>query len=248
MSPSESSPSAEPPPDAGPDQPWETCVWPFAAFLALGALEPSPSGGGLAGSLGLSMAAYPAIYALRLAVTAILLGRQWPVMRAWLGRPGWWPPLLGLLLVIPWVILAALQRDAGWAGAVGERAAFNPFEAFAGDPAAAWGWLLLRGLGLVVVVPIVEEMFLRGFLMRYVIDENFWKVPFGTITAAAAVACAVYAVGTHPGEAVAALVWFGIVTGIAASTRQPIDCILAHAATNLAIGAWVLATGAWWLV
>ena len=39
-----------------------------------------------------------------------------------------------------------------------------------------------------------------------------------------------------------------IVTGIAASTRQPIDCILAHAGTNLALGVWVIATGAWWLM
>jgi hypothetical protein len=38
------------------------------------------------------------------------------------------------------------------------------------------------------------------------------------------------------------------VTGIAAATRRPIDCVLAHAATNLALGAWVLVTGAWWLV
>ena len=49
-------------------------------------------------------------------------------------------------------------------------------------------------------------------------------------------------------EAVAAVGWFAVVTGIAAATRRPIDCVLAHAATNLALGAWVLVTGAWWLV
>ncbi len=235
----------------GPDHPWESCVWPLVAFLALGAIEPTPSGGGLAGSLGLSMSAYPALYALRLAITIGLLAWRWPAIRRWLGRPTWWTGLLGLLLAIPWVILATLQRDAGWAdwaGGSGERAAFNPFEAFAGNPTATWGYLLLRGLGLVVVVPIVEELFLRGFLMRYVVNEDFWKVPFGTLTAAAAAACAAYSIGTHPAEAVAALGWFGIVTGIAASTRQPIDCILAHAGTNLALGAWVLASGAWWLM
>jgi hypothetical protein len=80
------------------------------------------------------------------------------------------------------------------------------------------------------------------------VNEDFWQVPFGTLTAAAAGACAAYAVATHPAEAVAALGWFAIVSGIAASTRQPIDTILAHAATNLALGAYVLATGAWWLM
>jgi hypothetical protein len=100
----------------------------------------------------------------------------------------------------------------------------------------------------VAVVPIVEELFLRGFLMRCVVREEFWTVPFGLLTPAAAAACAVYAVVSHPGEAVAAVGWFGLVSGIAAATRRPIDCILAHAATNLALGAYVLATGAWWLV
>jgi hypothetical protein len=59
---------------------------------------------------------------------------------------------------------------------------------------------------------------------------------------------AAYAAATHPSEAVAAVGWFAIGSGIAAATRQPIDCVLFHAATNLGIGAFVLATGAWWLV
>lgn len=249
-------------PNHGPDHPWESCVWPFIAFMALGTLEPTPSGDGLAGSLGIPYSAYPAVYALRLAVTIALVAWQWPNIRRWLGRPVWWAPLLGVLLVIPWVVLATMQREAGladWldrllgavgfgAGGTGERAAFNPFEAWGKDSATTFAYLALRGLGLVVVVPLVEELFLRGFLMRYVVDEEFHTVPFGTLTGAAVGVCAFYAVGTHPGEAVAALVWFGIVSGITAATRQPIDGILAHAGTNLALGAWVLWSGQWWLV
>ena len=109
-------------------------------------------------------------------------------------------------------------------------------------------YLVLRGLGLVVVVPIVEELFLRGFLLRFVIREQFWTVPFGSLTLASAATCACYAVGSHPAEAAAAVVWFAAMTGIAYATRKPIDCILAHAATNLALGAYVLATGNWWLL
>ena len=100
----------------------------------------------------------------------------------------------------------------------------------------------------VVVVPIVEELFLRGFLMRYVIHEEFWRVPFGKLTLASTAACLFYAAAAHPGEALAALAWFAVISGIAAATRRPIDTILAHAGTNLALGAYVLATGNWWLV
>ena len=39
--------------------------------------------------------------------------------------------------------------------------------------------------GLAVVVPVIEEFFLRGFVMRFVIDADWWKVPFGTLTPAA---------------------------------------------------------------
>lgn len=236
--------------DHGPDHPWEACLGPFLAFTATGLLEPGPSGGGLAGMAGIPFSAYPLVYALRIVATLGIIVWQWPAIRRWLGRPSWWPPLLGILLVIPWVALAALQRDAGWAGWLGgsgERAAFDPFATW-GDGGTTRAYLLLRGLGLVAVIPLIEELFLRGFLMRYVVDESFWKVPFGLLSPAAAAACAVYAVVSHPAEALAAIAWFGVVTGIAAATRRPIDCILAHAGTNLALGAWVLTTRDWWLV
>jgi CAAX prenyl protease-like protein len=233
--------------DHGPARPWHVCVVPFAVFLAAGILEPVPSGGGLAGSLGIPYAAYPAVYALRLVATIAALAWCRRPLVAWLGRPTWWPPLLGLVLVVPWVALADLQRQAGWATLLGERSAFDPFTAFGADPTTAWGFLALRFLGLVVVVPIVEELFLRGFVMRYVVNEEFWRVPFGLLVPASAAACAGYAALTHPAEAVAAVGWFAVVSGIAAATRKPIDAILAHAATNLALGLFVVTTGAWWL-
>lgn len=243
------------PRDEGPRRPWEVCVWPLAAFMALGALEPAAGGAGPAGWLGIPAAAYPAVYALRLAATLWLVVWQWPNIRPWLGRPSWWPPVLGLFMVVPWVVLAGLERIAGFdrwlellGGGAGCRAAFDPFREWGPGSSTALAYLAVRGLGLVVVVPLVEELFLRGFLMRYVSDEEFWRVPFGLITPAAAVACAAYAILTHPAEAVAAAVWFSTMSGVAAATRRPIDCVLAHAATNLALGAYVLATGAWWLV
>jgi CAAX prenyl protease-like protein len=234
--------------DAGPDRPWEACVVPFLVFLVAGVLEPGPGDGGAAGRLGISHAAYPLIYAAKIGATFVALARCWPAIRGWLGRPAWWPPVLGLLLVVPWVVLAGLQREAGWAAGLAARTGYDPFAALGAGAPAAWAFLLIRAVGLVVVVPLVEELFLRGFLMRTVIREEFWTVPFGTLTAASAAACLVYAVATHPAEAFAAAGWFAIVSGIAAATRRPIDAVLAHAGTNLALGAYVLATGSWWLL
>ncbi|NBX28849.1 CAAX prenyl protease-related protein [bacterium] len=238
-------PAAEP--DFGPPWPWFSCVGPLAAYLTLGTLEPGADGDGFLAAFGVTAAAYPAVYALRICVTAAVIAAAWPSLAKWLGRPTWWPPLLGVALVVPWIVLATLQRDAGWSGGIGERAAFDPFAAFGDTGPLAGAFLGLRFLGLVVIVPLAEELFLRGFLMRFVVREEFWGVPFGTLTAAAAGACALYAAASHPAEAVAAVGWFAVVSGIAAATRKPIDCVLTHAATNLALGVYVVATGNWWL-
>jgi len=232
----------------GPDRPWGACVWPLTVFLMVGLLEPTPSGGGMAGALGISFAAYPWIYSLRIGATLLAIASSWTPICCWLGRPTWWPPLMGLGLVIPWIVLATLQRDAGWTTLAPERAAFHPLTHFGSGTAVSWVFLLVRAIGLVAVVPLAEELFLRGFLMRYVIREDFWTVPFGTLTFASGVTCLIYAAATHPAEAIAAIGWFTIVSGIAAATRRPIDTILAHAGTNLALGAYVLTTGNWWLV
>lgn len=236
------------PPDHGPAHPWWCCVVPMLVYLGIGMLEPTRDGGGLAGWLGVPYPLYPCIYAVRLVATCAALAVAWPAIRGWLGRPCWWPPVVGLALVIPWVVLATMQREAGWLAGGSGRSGFDPFVAFSRDPRSAWIFLAARGLGLVLLAPLVEELFVRGFLMRFAIRESFWQVPFGEVTAASAATLAVYAVVSHPAEAVAALGWFAVVTGIAAATRRPIDCILAHAATNLALGAHVLATGAWWLL
>lgn len=239
--------TASSPADHGPSRPWESCAVPLVVFLTVGLLEPTPSGGGLAGLLGIPYAAYPFVYAARLVATVCAVARVWGPIRAWVGHTTWWPIALGALLVVPWVMLATVQREAGWSPDALERSAFNPFVHFT-TPGAAWGFLLVRALGLVVVVPLVEELFLRGFVMRYVIDDRFWAVPFGRLTLASATACLVYAAATHPGEAAAALGWFAVMSGVAAATRRPIDVILAHAATNLALGVYVFATNSWWLL
>src|SRR5262249_28460905 len=109
----------------------------------------------------------------------------------------------------------------------------------------AYGFLAIRLFGLALVVPLIEEFFIRGFVMRFVVDADWWKVPFGTLTPAAIAAGTLLPMLMHPAELVAAAVWFTLVTWLMFKTKNIWDCVVAHTVTNGLLGAWVIATGEW---
>ena len=73
---------------------------------------------------------------------------------------------------------------------LGVRSGFNPFRVFQDQPAwMLWGFVALRLFGMVVVVALVEEFFLRAFLMRYVVQADWWTLPVGRLTLDALATC-----------------------------------------------------------
>jgi CAAX prenyl protease-like protein len=110
-------------------------------------------------------------------------------------------------------------------------------------------FLIFRVAGAVLVVPVVEELFWRGWLMRYLVRPEFEKVALGTYTALSFWAtAALFACEHGPYWDVGLLA--GIVYGAwMLRTRSLADCILAHAVTNACLAAYVLASGTWqyWL-
>lgn len=122
---------------------------------------------------------------------------------------------------------------------------FNP-ELVAGSAGFYWTTLVFRFVRLVVVVPLVEEIFWRGFLLRYLIAERFETVPFGTFswlsfTAVTLAFCFSHAMADWP----AALVTGALYNLVAYRTKSLSSCVLAHALTNLALGLWIVATRQW---
>jgi hypothetical protein len=145
-------------------------------------------------------------------------------------------------------LLPLLEKvGLGWFVGSGVRAAFNPFEQLAGQPAWAGAFLAVRFLGLVAVVPLVEELFLRGFLMRFVIEREWWDVPFGKVNKLAIALGTIVPMMSHP-ELLAAAVWFSMITWLMLRTRNLWDCVAAHALTNLILGLYVVWAGAWKLM
>jgi uncharacterized protein len=110
-------------------------------------------------------------------------------------------------------------------------------------------FLAVRVLSSVALVPVLEELFWRGWLMRWWIDRNFLAVRLGTYQTTAFWVVAVLFASEHGPY------WeVGLLAGIAYNlwlirTGNLADCILAHAATNGTLAAYVLAAGQWqyWL-
>lgn len=117
---------------------------------------------------------------------------------------------------------------------------------FADNPALYWSNLGLRFLRLVVVVPLLEEIFWRGFLMRYLIREDFLAVPFGTFNWSSFLAVAGCFGLAHFGpDFVPALMTGVLYNGIACYTKSLNACVFAHALTNLMLGIYIMQTGQW---
>jgi len=109
--------------------------------------------------------------------------------------------------------------------------------------------LALRMIRAVVIVPIVEELFWRAWLMRWLISPAFEKVPLGAYQATAFWLCALLFASEHGAY------WdVGFIAGVIYNwwmirTRSLGDLILAHAVTNACLSAYVIAAGKWeyWL-
>jgi len=109
--------------------------------------------------------------------------------------------------------------------------------------------LFLRTLRAVAIVPIVEELFWRGWLMRWVINNDFERVPLGAYSALSFWAVALLFASEHGPY------WdVGLVAGILFNwwmirTKSLGDLILAHAVANACLSGYVIAAGKWeyWL-
>lgn len=260
-----------PPPDAGgrrllEERPWLAFVLPMAVYMVLGSLEPSAPAAGLAegalsepqGLLGVRYEHYPIVYTFKIIATLGAILYVWPVYRQWPVRVSPLAILVGVVGVVLWVGIDWIgieERFVQWVGpesdligllGMAPRPAYNPLEQLEDSPAMAWGFLAVRFFGLALIVPIIEEMLLRGWLMRSIDDPAFWRIPIGQASVAAIVVGTAFPMVYHP-EKLASLVWFSLVTWLMIRTKNIWDCVAAHAVTNFLLGVWVVATGAWHL-
>lgn len=213
---------------------WWPRALPFALFIALMALEPVV-GPALAPRLDERW-----LYALRSTVTVavmLLLLRRYEELRV--GRPvgaGAWAAALavGMVVFVIWVLLDFPPF------VVGESAGFDPRV----DGRIHAGLALTRLAGSALVVPVMEELFWRSFVMRWIERTRFLDVdPRSVGWKALLFSSAVFAMEHR--------LWLaGFLAGLAYGllyrrTGSLWVAIAAHAVTNGALGVWVLLRGAW---
>jgi CAAX prenyl protease-like protein len=211
-------------------------VAPFAAFIAVMAAEH------------LLLPHSQILYPLRLAIVlAVILLVSRPYLQFRPTNP-FASIAIGVAVFLIWI---APDRLFGYRhfwlfnnAIVGSTSASVP----TGTQASHW-FLALRALGSTALVPIVEELFWRGWLMRWLINPDFEKVPLGTYTPAAFWIVAILFASEHGPY------WeVGLIAGIIYNwwlirTRSLADCMLAHAVTNGILAAYVITSGQWqyWL-
>jgi CAAX prenyl protease-like protein len=146
---------------------------------------------------------------------------------------------IGLIVFVLWV---APQQLFGLAPRL---VGFDP-DVFAGRPAIYWTTILLRFLRLALVVPLVEEIFWRGFLLRYLVNEKFTGVPIGAFSwLSFAVVTAMFGVTHSRADWLAAMVTGALYNFVAYRSKSLASCVVAHAVTNLLLGIWIMATRQW---
>ncbi|MCB1279095.1 CAAX prenyl protease-related protein [Prosthecobacter sp.] len=165
---------------------------------------------------------------------------------------------LGIVGILVW-IAPSLLRDSliqnghapaswwDWLGLAERNEGFDP--TIAKDSSWLFGAVVvMRFARMVLVVPFVEELFWRGFLMRFLLTEDgrFERVAFGTHRRKVFWIVTVAVMLIHNTEDyVGAFVWGSLVYFLAVRSKSLGACVFMHAVGNLALGLYVMNTQQW---
>ena len=180
------------------------------------------------------------LFTLRAVVVVALLAVFWPryselheVTLTW--RQAALGIVSGLAVFVLWINL-----DFPWA-TFGEIKAFEPMRA---DGGIDWTLVQFRMLGLALVVPVMEELFWRSFLMRWIDRQEFLQLPPAQVSLRAVAISSLLFASEHQlwlAGLIAGLV-YGLLYVRSGNLWVP---VISHTVTNAVLGAWILATGNW---
>ena len=193
----------------------------------------------LSGRLGYSAEQLQLLYPLKIAavLAVLLLHRRHYIELAW-QRPRASALLLagsvGVVVFVLWITL-----NANWM-TIGSSVGYDPRR----DGAIVWPLVLVRIVGAALVVPVMEELFWRSFLMRWIVERDFLRVTPRNVKFKSFVVTVILFGFEHN-------LWLaGIVAGLAYSVIYMRSSnlwlsVFAHAVTNGLLGVWIVCTAQW---
>ena len=171
-------------------------------------------------------------------------------------RWSWLGIVIGLVVVVQWIgmeeffskywrypPLPVFGGEGTWTGEY-----FNPETHFGRRNLSFWIWIAIRMSGAVIVVPVMEELFWRGFLLRFFESRfrYFERIKLGEFGWFSCFAVAGLFALAHPWY-ISAFVCALFYNWLMYKTRSLLACVVAHALTNLLLWVYILYFSAWWL-
>lgn len=234
--------TSQPYPTTAPDTPpaapmFSRAAWvriiPFVTYIAFVVIVD------LLTRAGIDPAALRWMYALKVGTVLVLLvvfWRHYTELHSLAVSPKW--GLISVVLgVVVWYLWISLNAD--WM-IIGSPAGFDPRTGGEID----WLMVAVRIAGAALIVPVMEELFWRSFLMRWIDNVDFQRVdPRAVSPLAVAITVVLFAFEHNQWLA-------GVVAGFAYSAlymrqRSLWSAILAHAVTNGVLGVWIVRSGMW---
>jgi CAAX prenyl protease-like protein len=121
---------------------------------------------------------------------------------------------------------------------------WNPNLQFGDGAPLAWFFIVARILGASLVVPVLEEVFFRSFLYRYIAKPDFQSVSLGLFAwTPFLLTAAIF--GLEHEEWLAGILCGFAYQGLVVWKKRLGDAIVAHGITNLLLGLWVVWKGDW---
>ena len=187
----------------------------------------------------------PALYPLKTVLAALLLWYFWP----WYTRIFWGKlglgVIFGLVGTVLWIGTELLCQKLGLSVKPDAASLYNP-DVMLGGGWKEWLFLCVRVAGPALVVPIMEELFFRDFLMRALVrGSRYDEVPVGTFTWLSLLGMSVL-FGLNHGRMFVAGVAYGLLMGVLVIRTKSLGaCIVAHGVTNWTLYLYVIYAGDW---
>jgi len=154
--------------------------------------------------------------------------------------------LIGIAIwILPYHFLGSFSKTDGFFGLMGgQRTAVNPHLLTKG---CFLPFILLRSAGYIFITPIFEELFIRSFLWRYIINpDDVRAVAIGKYTTFAFWGTAILFSLSH-NEWIVALLYAAIINLLLITRKDIRLCMIAHGFSNAILAVYVLVSGKWFL-